>query len=199
MTIKPIETYYNGYRFRSRLEARWAVFFDEMGIKYEYEPEGLTLSDGTLYLPDFYLPQFHCYFEVKRKGIKGTDEGEEAIRKISDGAHTDSWAGIICFGDPCDHDMIVFCQEMDDGGGGTYEGRAVFGYWEKTKEPMLFAWDDSRERDFITSFKDFVEIPMITDVGYRYILNPFVTDEVKRAEIVARQARFEHGESGVPA
>ena len=27
-SIKPIETKYNGYRFRSRLEARWAVFFD---------------------------------------------------------------------------------------------------------------------------------------------------------------------------
>ena len=27
-SIKPIETNYKGYRFRSRLEARWAVFFD---------------------------------------------------------------------------------------------------------------------------------------------------------------------------
>jgi hypothetical protein len=33
--IKTIETIYNGYRFRSRLEARWAVFFDAMGIKYD--------------------------------------------------------------------------------------------------------------------------------------------------------------------
>lgn len=54
--IKPIETIYNGYRFRSRLEARWAVFFDAAGIAYEYEPEGYTLRDGTRYLPDFYLP-----------------------------------------------------------------------------------------------------------------------------------------------
>lgn len=43
--IKAKETEYNGYRFRSRLEARWAVFFDVLGIKYEYEPEGLVLSD----------------------------------------------------------------------------------------------------------------------------------------------------------
>ena len=65
MDIKPIETYYNGYRFRSRLEARWAVFFDAMGIKYEYEPEGFTMSDGTMYLPDFYLPESGQFFEVK--------------------------------------------------------------------------------------------------------------------------------------
>lgn len=63
--VKAIETYYNGYRFRSRAEARWAVFFDTCNIKYMYEPEGLSLSDGTLYLPDFYLPESKTYFEVK--------------------------------------------------------------------------------------------------------------------------------------
>ena len=34
--IKAIETYYKGYRFRSRLEARWAVFFDAACVEYEY-------------------------------------------------------------------------------------------------------------------------------------------------------------------
>lgn len=63
--IKPIETHYKGYRFRSRLEARWAVFFDAIGIRYLYEPEGFRLSDGTLYLPDFYLPESKAFFEVK--------------------------------------------------------------------------------------------------------------------------------------
>ena len=32
-TIKPIETNYNGFRFGSRLEARWAIFFDMIGLK----------------------------------------------------------------------------------------------------------------------------------------------------------------------
>ena len=63
--IKAIETYYKGYRFRSRLEARWAVFFDAAGIKYEYEPEGFVMSDGTKYLPDFYLPESKTFFECK--------------------------------------------------------------------------------------------------------------------------------------
>ena len=52
---KPIETHYKGYRFRSRLEARWAVFFDALQIPYRYEPEGFDLN-GLWYLPDFYLP-----------------------------------------------------------------------------------------------------------------------------------------------
>jgi len=74
--IKPIETHYNGYRFRSRLEARWAVFFDTLGIHYEYEPEGYDLSsvghadkmlapEDMWYLPDFFLPNLGCYVEIK--------------------------------------------------------------------------------------------------------------------------------------
>jgi len=43
--MKPIETVYKGYCFRSRLEARWAVFFDALGIKYYYEHEGFDLGD----------------------------------------------------------------------------------------------------------------------------------------------------------
>jgi hypothetical protein len=41
--IKAIETIYKGYRFRSRLEARWAVFFDALEIDWEYEKEGYVL------------------------------------------------------------------------------------------------------------------------------------------------------------
>lgn len=63
--IKPIETEYNGYRFRSRLEARWAVFFDAIHMEYVYEPEGFELSKGERYLPDFYLPSIDYYVEVK--------------------------------------------------------------------------------------------------------------------------------------
>ena len=47
MALRPIETHYNGYRFRSRLEARWAVFFDALGWTYQYEPQGFLLPDDT--------------------------------------------------------------------------------------------------------------------------------------------------------
>lgn len=64
-SIKPIDTVWKNYRFRSRLEARWAVFFDELCIKFEYEPQGFELRDGTKYLPDFYLPNQNTYVEIK--------------------------------------------------------------------------------------------------------------------------------------
>lgn len=52
MDIEPIETHYAGCRFRSRLEARWAVAFDAAGWDWEYEPEGFAFN-GHRYLPDF--------------------------------------------------------------------------------------------------------------------------------------------------
>src|SRR5215831_3951696 len=58
MAISAIETRYGGYRMRSRLEARWAVFFDECGLKWHYEVEGFRIdTDEGLYnyLPDFWL------------------------------------------------------------------------------------------------------------------------------------------------
>ena len=43
--IKAIETQYKGYRFRSRLEARWAVFFDALQVRWDYELEGFDLGE----------------------------------------------------------------------------------------------------------------------------------------------------------
>ena len=48
ITARP--TLYNGTRFRSRLEARWAAFFDQAGWRWEYEP-----LDLRGWVPDFLL------------------------------------------------------------------------------------------------------------------------------------------------
>ena len=59
ITARP--TTYDGCLFRSRLEARWAAFFDLIGIKWEYEP-----YDFTNWVPDFLLtlrcPYNDCSF-----------------------------------------------------------------------------------------------------------------------------------------
>jgi len=52
--IKAHETFYEGVIFRSRLEARWAAFFDILGWKWEYEPIDI---DG--WTPDF-MVTFPC-------------------------------------------------------------------------------------------------------------------------------------------
>jgi len=84
--IKAIETVWNGYRFRSRTEARWAVFFTSIGIGWSYEDEGFQLSDCK-YLPDFRLvvgsSVYYC--EVKKEGYDEMDSGgvdHEKFRKF---------------------------------------------------------------------------------------------------------------------
>jgi hypothetical protein len=62
--IAAIPTQYNGVSFRSRAEARWAMFFDLIGVAWMYEAEGYDL-DGLKYLPDFWLPEQDCFWEVK--------------------------------------------------------------------------------------------------------------------------------------
>ncbi len=71
--IKPIETLYRGHRMRSRLEARWAVFMDCMGIDWDYEKEGYELGGGLRYLPDFWIPKLNLWMEVKGQQDAGWD------------------------------------------------------------------------------------------------------------------------------
>jgi hypothetical protein len=49
----PIQTRYDGLVFRTRGEARYAVFFDACLLRYEYEKEGFWLEEAGKYLPDF--------------------------------------------------------------------------------------------------------------------------------------------------
>ncbi|GAA1283524.1 hypothetical protein [Streptomyces javensis] len=88
MTLQPADTRYASYRFRSRLEARWAVFFDALGIRWEYEPQSFELLPLTEavqqrlreeqfrdpqpedaiplgdFLPSFWLPAQAAWFQV---------------------------------------------------------------------------------------------------------------------------------------
>ena len=62
---RTIPTLYEGYNFRTRLEARWAVFFDHLGVQWVYESEGYELGNGLRYLPDFWLPRNDMWLDVK--------------------------------------------------------------------------------------------------------------------------------------
>ena len=125
--IKPIETIYDGYRFRSRLEARWAVFFDAAGIEYQYEPEGYDLGDGIYYLPDFYIPDWDAFVEIKPSIEYQYNEKADRLAKLS------GKIVILCSGDP-------YCDGEE-----TYAYKAAIYYpdgdiWftEKDEEPFTF-------------------------------------------------------------
>ena len=79
-TIKPIETKYDGYRFRARTEARYAVMFRACGLPYEFELQGYSLERGA-FLPDFYLSRQHAWLEVK--GPAPTFEDEDLCQCLA--------------------------------------------------------------------------------------------------------------------
>lgn len=77
--LRAIPTWYLGQRYRSRLEARWAVFFHTLGIVADYECQGFD-TDGTGYLPDFLLPGQSLIAEVK----PGFDADPDGVRRWID-------------------------------------------------------------------------------------------------------------------
>jgi hypothetical protein len=106
--ISAIETEWKGFRFRSRLEARWAVFFEELGFNWRYEAQGYE-GEGVKYLPDFTLADGENTFFVE---VKGDPDGlikdrERMIRALDFGGilpnfedcHVTRKTGLIVLGD----------------------------------------------------------------------------------------------------
>ena len=175
--IKPIETVYNGYRFRSRLEARWAVCFDALNIKYKYEPEGFDLGDGYYYLPDFYLPEQGVWVEIK--GQKLTEEEREKIER--------------------------FCINKCDMANGGERFRLFEGEIPKEavmmgSTPGIPCFIYSAPTEIMKAVKHhYGKCDKTPEAGVLILglwMNPMFTKElVNKALSKARQARFEHGET----
>jgi len=80
--MQPIPTSFDGYTFRSRLEARWAVFFKLRRIQYKHEHQGFRLKGGLWYLPDFFLPEHPCFIEIKPDSILDNPEEQEKLAAL---------------------------------------------------------------------------------------------------------------------
>jgi predicted nuclease of restriction endonuclease-like RecB superfamily len=107
--IKAIETKYKGYRFRSRVEARWAVFFDALKLNWDYEDEGYVLSDGSCYLPDFKIKVRNLYAWVE---IKGIQPNEIEIKKMHLLLKEKIAIGYIISGNPGNHSVMEVYGDM---------------------------------------------------------------------------------------
>ena len=172
--IKPIETVYNGYRFRSRLEARWAVFFDALGIKYEYEPEGYTLQDGTKYLPDFMIYVRHRSYEdewepvfAEVKGVMGDNDAHK-IELLSKA-----------------HPVIVLGQLPAD------DDEYLKIYHEDCRFHSYIFMDGD---DYCAFFSIYNGVPCIAGSDHEQFDGG---TSMNKALLKARYARFEHGETPV--
>lgn len=191
--VRSIQTRYAGYRFRSRLEARWAVFFTALGMRWEYEPQGFQVGRRRRpYLPDFYLPENGLWSEIKPSNVDAHDP--ESIDLWSDfaGMVTDEW----------DHDKAaMFVGPIPDPttvdrlgpprATNWYEpGIVILGDWH-------YAWcacPTGRHFDIQPEAQGArIECgcPRITDGRLRSGNHPTIL----AAYHAARTARFEHGET----
>ena len=117
--IRPKPTEYQGVQFRSRLEARWALFFDLVGIRWKYEIETFQLGKIN-YLPDFYLPAINSWIEIKPKISKPPKEWKTKCRQVSrlHGKHVFLFAGlpelkqhsIFCYSDAVNSSVTSNCK-----------------------------------------------------------------------------------------
>jgi len=56
---------YKGIFFRSSWEVKYAKLLDLLGVYWDYEKYRFLLSDGTFYVPDFYVYDWKIFIEVK--------------------------------------------------------------------------------------------------------------------------------------
>lgn len=194
--LRAIQTEYKGYRFRSRLEARWTVFFDTLGVKWEYELEGYDLGNGVYYLPDFLLHdvtvnhglfQRHCDIYVEVKGVM-TEEDARKIIRFSDLGYDDenrdgvSKTAVLVVGNIPEgesmRELIWNMQEL------AYSGNPPYYNFETIDGDYFAAYPGIDKHGTFTLFGD--------DSSYTWSMDEKATE---RAYRIARQARFEHGET----
>lgn len=174
--MKAIQTYYKGYHFRSRNEARWAVFFEHLGLEWEYEREGWDLVDVGYYLPDFYLRMQNCWVEIKPRGEAGY---QPRCKALAD--YLKSPVLVIC-GSPWPNEYEVTYYQI------------IRGKVQVNLEPTFY---------FATGRQEPRELWLTSTFGDFHCLNPIVphfsipledSTMLLKAYELARGARFEHSE-----
>lgn len=171
--LTPIPTAYNGHLFRSRLEARWAVFFDTMGWRYAYEAEGYDL-EGKWYLPDFWFPAFNCWIEIK------PDSPETYDAKALLLAAKSEKRVLVIRGNPWPEDYgIYLCAPKMY----LFDIPWVWTLGEVDDEEV-WLWSDPVGAIALNPNDNYRSTPA------------FPSRRINDALLAARSARFEHGESG---
>jgi hypothetical protein len=115
---------YAGTLFRSHLEARWAIFFDHLDLKWEYEPQGFDLGGGVAYLPDFavFAAGGTLWAEVKPEW-DADPEGVEKWRRFA-AARPQPSRAVLLLGKPSpdgEHVVIGGADTADDPVKGPWE------------------------------------------------------------------------------
>lgn len=179
--MKAIETIYNGFRFRSRLEARWAVFFDAADVSYIYEPEGFELADGSWYLPDFYLSSCNVWVEVK------PDRADEQTVQLANGLSCGKGERVLVIqGTPDPENVDYDITLVEPHQRYNEEADMHFGECRRCSSLYLINGDIYIKGLALEAHED----------GCTGKRGGLMADRIEKALQDARAARFEHGEAG---
>ncbi len=105
--VEVIETKALGAKFRSRSEARWAVFFNSIGLSWVYEGKYFSLGEAGAYLPDFWHPAHDVFTE-----IKGAAPDFHALWKCSELASQTGRKVILLYGGLRNHTALLFGADV---------------------------------------------------------------------------------------
>ena len=210
--MKAIETKYKGYRFRSRLEARWAVFFDALGLQWEYEPEGFDLGEAGWYLPDFRIDNKELgviYVEVKGgidSGVNVSDKDFSKLLGFSLSLPKDNelWllGGIPAYGK--EYVFPVFKKGINYGVNVNYclfDTVSSMIFAEKINTRVMWRWlDDFKLKDCFFAngcISPYAKARLESgDIGCTNVICVRGNGLIIDAATKSRSARFEHGEQG---
>lgn len=188
--MKAIETVYGGRRFRSRLEARWAVFFDTLGVPYVYEPEGYDFGTHK-YLPDFWLPDSEQFVEVK--GVMSSVDREK-IELLVTNSGKDVVVGLP------NMQFIIAENHQEDLEAGV--GFGVVVHWSTLDgeiDTSMFKCSSCGCVYFASEYENWSCPKCGTWKGRDHRIgygNGWLWGEAEQAKIAALSARFEYGENG---
>lgn len=187
--IKAIETVYKGYKFRSRLEARLAVFFDTLDIEYQYEPEGFELSNGEWYLPDFFLPTFDLWIEIK--GDWPTDEEKLKAKLLCEGTEKN----VVIFAKDCWYSPVCarYIYEKESR---TVIDESDWVYDPNSEDDRGYEWAYTGEgcyrQGWLVWGINYYGRPSLVTLVESCDVREATHSRMKKAYLAARQARFEH-------
>jgi len=142
-----------------------AIFFDALNIEWEYEKEGYKLPLGN-YLPDFWIPRFNSFSEVKPKTFT-IEEYQKCFQLpkqciLLDTPYPEARSYYVT---GASEEMTSYSENEKDGYG-----------------RMVFCQSQYKGRLWFLLGEDYRDYPNFKDV--------------ERASNIAKSARFEFGESG---
>ncbi len=170
-------TYKDCY-YTTKLEAKWAVFFDNLNIKYDYEPRRKNVLSGKVYIPKFYLHKYDIFADIHPQK-KETAELEKEYKFATQNNL------LIIFGEPAIDGYVVkyIGDSFSDDVPSPYMDNAVFAMGRRT-DCLYLVENEEEEIEYTEICNSFCSDPRCT------VRQPQKHHKLENVYLIASQAEF---------